>query len=128
MTKRPWKHKNLKESIFGAAGGLGQVIKTEKNARIIFCIGVATILLALLLRCSAIELSIIILVVSSVFICEGFNTLLENTFDIIKPTHDGHIKNVKDISSGIVLLACISSATVSMIILLPKIFSFIISR
>lgn len=125
MKIKPWKHKNLQDSFRSAARGIAIALKTEKNAKILACLGILTILAALILRCSAIELAIIIILVTSLFVGEGFNSLVENTLDILRPDQDPHIKNLKDISSGVVLIASISAAVATAIILLPKIFSLL---
>ncbi len=125
MEIRPWKHKNLKESFKSAIRGIGIALKTEKNAKILACLGLLTLAAALILGCSGIELAIIILLVTGLFVCEGFNSLVENTLDIVRPENDSHIKNLKDISSGAVLIASINAAIAATIILLPKLLSFL---
>jgi undecaprenol kinase len=116
-----WKHKNLKESIFGAFKGLWLVLLSERNARIISLIALLTVGSALLLRFPLNELGIIIVVSLSVFACEMFNTLVEHICDIIKPEDDPHIKVLKDIASGTVLLVCIGAVSIGAILFLPKI-------
>ena len=123
MKTKPWKHRNLQESFKSALRGIGIALKTEKNARILSYLGLLTIAAALFLRSTGIELAIIILLVTGLFVCEGFNSLVENTLDVVRPEHDSHIKNLKDISSGVVLIASISAAIATAIILLPKILS-----
>jgi len=125
MKIKPWKHKNLNESFKSAARGIIIALKTEKNAKILSCLGLLTIIAALLLGCSTIEIAIIILLVTGIFVCEGFNSLVENTLDILRPNHDPHIKNLKDIASGVVLIASISAAMATAIILLPKLFALL---
>jgi len=125
MKKKIWRHKNIKESFLGSLDGLISVIKIEKNAQIIFCIGIITFIFSLILRLSYCELTIVIMVIISVFTCEVFNTLVEYICDIIKPESDPHIKALKDISSGAVLIVCLSAMLIGIIIFGPKIISIL---
>ncbi len=121
MIDKIWQHKNMKESFIGALKGLAIVIKTERNAKTIFVIGIVTIVAGLCFNLSNAELSLLILVIVAVFVCEVFNTLVENILDIIHPDPSPKIKILKDIASSAVLLACIGAAGIGMIIFLPKI-------
>jgi len=125
MKKKIWRHKNIKESFLGSLRGLISVIKVEKNARIIFCLGIITLFFSLILGLSYYELIIVIIIIISVFICEVFNTLVEYICDMIKPENDPHIKALKDISSGAVLIVCLGAITIGAIIFGPKIISFL---
>jgi len=128
MKRKLWRHKNIKESFLGSLRGLISVIRIERNARIIFCIGLLTLTLALFLGLSYYELAIVIMVIISVFTCEVFNTLVEYICDMIKPQDDPHIKALKDIASGAVLIACISAVIIGTIIFTPKIISFFLKN
>ena len=125
MIRKTWRHKSLKDSILGALDGVRIVLKSEKNARIIFTIGVITLILATLLKVDGADLAILIVVVIAVFVCETFNTLVEVILDMIKPHHDPHVKILKDVASGAVLIACLGAIAVGTIIFLPKILSLL---
>jgi diacylglycerol kinase len=121
-----WKHKNIKESFLGALKGLKTVLKIERNARIIFFIGLIVIVLGFLFKLSLIEFAILIIVIIGVFVCEVFNTLVENILDIIQPQNDPQIKILKDISSAAVLLSSLGAGIIGLIIFLPKIIALLV--
>lgn len=125
MIKRKWKHKNLPASIFSAVKGVIFVLKTEKNASLIFFIGIAVIISGMLLEVSGIELTIIVIISGSVFMCEIFNTVVENILDIIKPHHDPHVKILKDVTSAAVLITSLGAVIIGVIIFTPKIIHLV---
>ena len=121
MINKIWQHKNIKESFLGAVKGLGVVLKTERNARTIFIIGILVIISGFIFAVSFYKLTILIIVIMIVFICEVFNTMCENILDLIKPQTDPKIKILKDISSGAVLLSSLGAVIIGVLIFLPKI-------
>jgi diacylglycerol kinase len=121
--KKVWKHKNLKESFLGAFSGLGVVLKRERNAKIIFSFGVIAIFCAVLLKVSLTEFLILVIVISSVLVCEVFNSLVESILDLVKSEDDPHIKILKDIASAAVLISSVAAVISGAIIFLPKIIS-----
>lgn len=125
MIRKSWRHKNLKESFLGALKGAGLVVKSEKNAKIILVIGVLVLILAAIFRLTIDEFTILIIVITIVFLSELFNTLAEVILDMIQPEDDPHVKILKDIASGAVLMACIGAAIVGIVLFLPKIISLL---
>jgi len=121
MIRKSWKHKNLTESIIGAFRGLKIVFHAERNARIIIIIGLLVITAASLLEVRLRDFAILLIVIVSIFACETFNTLIEVILDMIQPQDDPHVKTLKDIASGVVLLACIVAIIIGVIIFWPKI-------
>jgi len=115
----------MKESFLGALRGLEAVIKKERNAKIIFLIGIIVIIAGIYFNLSADEFAILIIVTVGVFICEVFNTLVENILDIINPRYDEKVKILKDISSSAVLLSSIGAIAIGILIFLPKILNII---
>ncbi|MEW6009549.1 MAG: diacylglycerol kinase family protein [Candidatus Omnitrophota bacterium] len=125
MLKKIWKHKNIKESFTAAFRGLKTVLKVERNARIIFIFGILSLSVAFFLKLSLSEFAIVIIAIASVFVAEIFNTLVEQTLDIVKPEKDPHIKILKDISSSAVLIICLAAAIVILSLFLPKMWSLV---
>ena len=121
MINKIWQNKNMKESFLGSLHGLRIALATERNAKLIFFFGIIVISLGIILKVSLFEFMIIVLVTSSVLICEVFNTLVENILDMIQPETDPKIKILKDISSAAVLLSSLAAAVIGCIIFLPKI-------
>ncbi len=113
--------RKFKESLKNALRGLFYVVKTERNAKIILILGTLTLILARILKVDIYELPIILLTIGLVFIAEVFNTLVEELIDLFRKKEDPHIKILKDMASGAVLLSCLVSLGVALIIFLPKI-------
>ena len=125
MFERPWRHRKIKDSVIGALNGLHLVIRTERNARIIAILGVIAIALGFILQISLVEFVIIIVVITIVFAFETFNTITEILLDIIIPERDPHVKVLKDIASGTVLIASINAVIIGGIIFIPKILTLL---
>jgi diacylglycerol kinase len=123
MPKNIYKHRNLKESFSSAFSGLIYTIKTERNARIILSVGIVALLAALWLRLSLAECAIIIMTVALVFVCETFNTLVEDLIDLFRKKYDPRIKLLKDMASAAVFLSSLASLGVGLLIFLPKIIA-----
>jgi len=121
MFQRPWRHRSILQSFIGALKGLHLVIKTERNARIITLLGVLTIAAGFLFHISLLEFVIVIIVITIVFAFETFNTITEILLDLVIPEKDPHVKVLKDIASGTVLIASINAVIIGIIIFLPKI-------
>ena len=120
---KTYKHKNLKDSFLSAFSGFVHTLKTERNARIILIIGILALLAAWKLGLSSNECAVIILTVALVFICETFNTLVEDIIDLFRRKYDRRIKVLKDMASAAVLLSSLASMAVALLIFLPKILA-----
>lgn len=120
---KTYKHKNLKESFLSALSGLIYTVKTERNARIILGIGILALFLARWFNLSSAECATIILSVALVFICETFNTLVEDIIDLFRKKYDPRIKLLKDMASAAVFLSSLASIGIACFIFLPKVIA-----
>ena len=105
-----------------AAKGLGEAIRTQFNIRFHFIATVIALLMSYYYKLSSAEWSIIILAIALVWLAELLNTAIEYFSDFVSPEYNHLIGKVKDISSSASLIAAIASATVGLIIFIPKIF------
>ncbi len=69
-----------------------------------------------------IEWIAILLCIALVLITEAANTAIEKLCDFVHAEKNNKIRDIKDISSGAVLIAAIISAIIGSIIFIPKIF------
>jgi undecaprenol kinase len=111
-----------RKSFIYASRGIKTVWKEEQNFRFHSVAAVLVLLLAVLLRVQRMEFIILFLVISAVLTLELVNTMFERLIDILKPRVHDYSKVIKDISSGIVFLAAITSVIVGIIIFYPYIF------
>ena len=82
-------------------------------------------MLSVLLKLNFIEIIIILIVISSVFVLEFFNTIIETIIDMYTQEYNEKAKIAKDIAAGIVTIMSIFSIIIGGIIFLPKILEII---
>ncbi len=106
-----------------ALRGIGTVFKEEFNARVHLLAAMVVIVLGFVLKVSAWEWIILILVMGGVFTMELINTSIEKLADLYSTELNPKIKKIKDLSAGAVLVASITALLMGFIIILPKILN-----
>ena len=106
-----------------ALRGIGTVFKEEFNARVHLLAAMVVIVLGFVLKVSAWEWIILILVMGGVFTMELINTSIEKLADLYSTEFNPKIKRIKDLSAGAVLVASITALLMGFIIILPKILN-----
>ena len=104
-----------------AIHGVVHVIKHERNARIHLWFAVAAALAGVLFHLSNAELAAVFFAIIIVFLSEMFNTAIERTLDLIDLEDNPHIKIIKDMSAGAVLVAAAAAAIMGTVIFLPHV-------
>ena len=113
---------SLFQSFQFARRGLVYIIKTQRNARIIFIAGCATVLCGWYFQITAGEMLAVIIIVTVVFVAEIFNSMAEGILDIVSPRHDPAAQRIKDMAAGAVLVASVVSLIIGGLIFLTYIF------
>lgn len=90
--------------------------------RIIFSLGLAAFLLGVHFRLKGIELAILCVTITLVFMAEIFNTAIEMMIDMSTRKYHTLIRLVKDIAAGVVLLASLNALAVGYILFIRRIF------
>ncbi len=101
---------NIKErlkSFIHAINGIKIIFKYEHNFRIHFFAALTAIISGLIIYLSNIEWIVILIIMGIVFICEIFNSAIENLSDFVSPEYNELIKKVKDMSAAAVLVSAI---------------------
>ena len=106
-----------------AIKGLKSLIKNEHNARVHLVAAIVAIILGIILKISASEWSVLIVVIGVVFLSELFNSSIETIADFVQPDWDEKIRIVKDYSAAAVLVSAVISLIAGGIIFIPKIFA-----
>jgi len=114
------KTKKLINSFKYAGEGIVSSFKSERNMKIHMFIMLIVILAGILLKLSAIEWIICVLLFGIVISAELFNTALETIVDMVSPEKNEKAKLAKDVSAGAVLVVAIGAAIVGSIIFIPK--------
>ena len=117
--------KSRLRSIRIALDGLRQVLHTQQNARIHAVVTLGVFLAAWALHLPSAEWVLLLLVVGLVWTAEIFNTAIEDLVDLVNPDHHPKAKRIKDISAGAVLFSVIVAILIGLLILGPRIWSWI---
>lgn len=115
------KNRNIIESFNNAFQGIWYTIVKERNMKIHLTAGVIVILLALWVRVSKIELTVLCLTIAMVVCFELINTAVEVVVDIIVDVYHPKAKIIKDVSAGAVFVSAIFSIIIGIVILGDKI-------
>ncbi len=108
MTK--FKSSGVAESISNAIHGLRLAVSSQRNFVIELIISAIVLVLAFLLRFSATDICILILMIAIVLVCELVNSVIEFTLDAVyKNNYSRLVEMAKDISAGMVLMVAIIS-------------------
>lgn len=117
--------KKLIYSFKYAFEGIITGFKQEQNMKIHVAIMLLVIILGVVLKISALEWIICIILFGVVISAELFNTAIEQTVNIAMPEINEKAKIAKDVSAGAVLVTAISAAIIGLIIFVPKIMALI---
>mgnify|MGYP004612028351 FL=1 len=121
MTK--FKAQGFNNTFKNARKGFRLVLKSEMNIRIHVAIAAFVVFLALFLKFSAVEFSLLLFVIGLVIVAEMLNTAIEFTLDSIY--HNKYSRMVgmaKDISAGAVMFASFISVLVGLVLFGNKLF------
>lgn len=121
MTK--FKAQGFNNTFKNARKGFRLVLKSEMNIRIHVAIATFVVFMALFLKFSAVEFSLLLFVIGLVIVAEMLNTAIEFTLDSIY--HNRYSRMVgmaKDISAGAVMFASFISVLVGLVLFGNKLF------
>ena len=112
------------KSFIYAFRGLRSVWKKEQNFRFHLTAAIIVLISAIFLQMSRFDFLFLLILICSVLVLELVNTVFERLIDILKPRIHEYSKEIKNISSAIVLLAAIFSVLSGVIIFYPYICEF----
>lgn len=121
----PDTHQTFLKGMRHAIHGVRHVFRHERNARIHLAFALLAFLLGLMLQVSNVELAAVFFAVILVFLAEIFNTALERTLDLIDIQENLHIKLIKDMAAGAVLVAAGAAVMIGIAIFAPYIMELI---
>ena len=99
------------------------VLQTQHNAWIHAVASVVVVPLALWLGVSRLELAVIFLAITAVWVGEFLNTAIEAVVDMASPEFHPLAKVAKDVAAAAVLLAAIAAVLIGLLILGPPLVS-----
>jgi len=113
------KNKNLYQSFKNSYEGIRYSVLNQRNIKIMIFFSLIAILLGFYFRISLEKWLALVILIGLVLSLELLNTSIELLTDHISEKKiDPHIKNIKDVSSGAVLLISIFSLVAGLLIFL----------
>ena len=117
-----FKFHGLIESFKIAGTGVFYLFLYHRNMRLIFMLGITAFLLGVCFKLKGIELGILCITITLVFMAEIFNTAIEMLMNMVTAKYHTRIKLVKDIAAAVVLLASLNSVAVGYMLFIRKLF------
>jgi diacylglycerol kinase len=102
--------------------GLWYTLRTQRNARVHVVIACLAIAMGIVLHISAVEFAMIFVAISSVFIAEMFNTVIELCVDLASPEYNQLAEIAKDVAAGAVLLSAMLAVVIGLFVLGPHLW------
>jgi diacylglycerol kinase len=98
------------------------VLRTQRNAWIHASASLVVLVVGYWLRLSRLELAVILIAITLVWMAEFLNTALEAVVDLASPQQHHLAKVGKDVGAAAVLIAAGSSILIGLLILSPPLF------
>lgn len=114
----------LIERFTHAFRGIGYAWRKEPNFRIQMLIALVVLSAMVILPLSAIERSILIIIIALVLTLETINSIFERLLDVLHPGYSHEVKRIKDTMAGAVLIASAASVAVAVLIFIRHFFAF----
>ena len=114
----------LYKSFGYAFAGIIFCIRQERNMRIHLTAAVLVTAAGTVLRISAVEWMLCLILFGLIMSLEMVNTALEAIVDLVTQEQAPLAKIAKDAAAGAVLVSSVMAAVIGLIIFLPKIFAF----
>lgn len=121
LLRHIFRFHGFRESLKIAVKGIAYLFLYHRNMRIIFLAGIFAFLSGILFKLKGIELVVLCISITLVFMAEIFNTAVEMILDISVRKYHTLIKLVKDIAAAVVLITSLNAFAVGMIIFMKKI-------
>ncbi len=114
---------SFRRSLSYAFRGLAIAFKSQQNFRTQVLLGFMAFWVATILKFSAIEFCILVLIMGMVLLCELFNSVIEFTLDAVyKNKYSKLVAMAKDMSAGAVLISSFASILSGAILFLHRIY------
>ena len=121
--RRVFKFHGFFESLKIALNGLAYLILYHRNMRIIFLSGIMAFLAGIHCKLRGMELAVLCLAITAVFMAEMFNTAIEMVIDMFTRKYRVFIKLIKDIAAAVVLIASLNAVAVGVILFWRRVFT-----
>lgn len=121
------QRRRIVQSFQDAFRGLADCVKMERNMRIHITVCFYIVVCACFIDLERGELAALFLAIGTVISAEMFNTSIEKLCDFSQKNFNYHIKVIKDISAGAVLVSALIAACVGFTTLFrPELWDFLV--
>lgn len=117
--------KKLIKSFKYAFEGIRMSVSLDQNVRFHLAAGLIVFILCVILNVPKSELMFVVFAIFFVIITEMINTAIEEMTNLIKREHSEEARIAKDVAAGAVLLAAVFAIIVGVVVLLPRVLSFL---
>ncbi len=114
---------NFRKSLLAAFRGI-RIAGQERNVRIHFIAAALVSIAGFILKINLTKWMIVLILFAMVISTEFINSALERLADMVEPNENPHVRDLKDIAAGAVLLTSIVSVIIGIIIFAPEILKF----
>ncbi len=104
------------KSVRHALRGLADVARAEHSFRVQLVVGSAAIVCAVVLPLATWERILVLLMVAAVLVLEVMNSIVERLVDAVQPRLSPMVREIKDMTAGMVLVMTITAAVVGVMI------------
>ena len=102
-----------------ALNGLLQLIRHERNFQIHIAAFIGVLALGIFFGISSMEWVMIFLISALVMGLEAINTAIEHFCNLYSTKANEHIKKIKDVAAGAVLIAAVFAVCIAVVVFLP---------
>lgn len=102
-----------------ALAGWLYMLRWQKNTRLQGAASIAVMTLALWLQVSPLELALLVLTITIVWMAEFINAAVEAVVNLASPDYHDMAKVAKDVAAAAVLLGVVASVIIGLLVLLP---------
>ena len=111
--------KKLAKSFKFAFQGVWLVFKQEQNFRAHILASLLVIGLSIIFKIAVWQWALVVLLIMLIFLLEMMNTIAERLVDILQPRVHVYAKQIKNMMSGMVLVAAIGAVIIAYLIFAP---------
>lgn len=105
-----------------ALRGIKKLVSSEAHAKIHLLASFFALGMAIWLEISTLEWIFVLAAITFVWLAEAVNTSIERTLNLLHPSQDERVADIKDIAAGAVLIAAIFALTSGIIIFGPALY------
>lgn len=109
-------HPGFRKSFLFAIQGFRTAVTTERNIKVMLCVGALAVVAGLILQLDLLSWAIVLLCCGVVIMAELFNTAIETVVDLVSPEFHPLAGRAKDIAAAAVWVLSLIVAIVGLLV------------